>query len=252
MIKYLLLLCAFSLPNILLAQDNISPDRPGEGTNAATVVAPGRFQLESGFYYQHDVNQEGKETTTLLIPNALLRVGLFRNMEVRFGKNYISDGEQAGADGWVIGTKIGILQETADAPALALQTQLTLPKTGSKEYRNAYTQPTIVLLASKKVAPFLGITTNLGVEWQDDDPRARYTYGLSFDFSITDALTAFIELYGTMPEKNADEHLLDYGLSYRFAPNFQLDMSSGSALSDAATDYFVSMGLAWRFKVWGK
>lgn len=249
---YALLTCLLTLPLVVQAQNAISTDRPGEGSNSATVVAKGNFQLESGLYYQHDVNQEGNESTTLLLPSVLVRIGLFNNFELRVNRDYISDGEQLGSDALTLGTKIGILNETATVPAMALQAQLTLPNTGSEVYETNYTQPAIILLISKNINDFLSITTNAGAAWENDDPRAIYQYALSFDMSITDKLIGFIEIYGNLPEGQINEHLLDYGLAYLITPNFQLDVSSGAALTPEATDYFVSIGLAWRVNVWGE
>jgi hypothetical protein len=56
----------------------------------------------------------------------------------------------------------------------------------------------------------------------------------------------FVESYGLLNEASESEHLVDAGFTYALRPNFQLDISGGLGLNDAAIDNFISCGLSWR------
>jgi len=87
---------------------------------------------------------------------------------------------------------------------------------------------------------------NLGAEWSGNTAVPEYFYSLALGIGLADALGMFVESYGTVPEKGADAHLLDAGFTYLVLPNFQLDISGGLGLNDAALDNFISFGLTYR------
>jgi len=92
----------------LAAEDPIATDRPDQ-TESPNVIERGRVQIEGGFLFARDT-REGN-VNTLKVPQALLRIGLLRNVELRIGGDGFvyqgRSGEKGSGNGSVItlGTK---------------------------------------------------------------------------------------------------------------------------------------------------
>ncbi len=231
-----------------LAQEPLSTDRPGEGTDAPTLVPKGAIQLETGFFLQEDQERGGAENTLMKVPTTLLRFGLLDNFELRISEDLLLE-EEVGAGALNVGAKIGIAPEGNVLPALSLSAMLTLPATGSERYQSQFTQPSLKLLMNKSLSEFLGLTGNLGVQWENDQPQAVYTYALSFDLSLADKIGGFVEFYGALPEADDNIHQINYGLIFLVAPLFQIDVASGLAFTGEAPDYYIGAGISWRLDV---
>ena len=89
---------------------------------------------------------------------------------------------------------------------------------------------------------------NPGLEWDGESPYPIFLYTFSNDFSISDRISAFIEIYGFAPQKSKVDHRFDYGLSYLLRPNVLLDFSGGIGLSSNAPNYFFALGFSFRLK----
>lgn len=56
----------------------------------------------------------------------------------------------------------------------------------------------------------------------------------------------FVEYYGVIEDGAPDQHSADAGVTYLLSDDVQLDFSAGFGLNDAAPDFFVAAGVAWR------
>jgi hypothetical protein len=69
--------------------------------------------------------------------------------------------------------------------------------------------------------------------------------------TISDRLGSFVEYYGVIEERAADQHSVDGGVTFLLSEDLQLDISAGAGLNDAAPDFFVAAGVAWRLpRLW--
>ena len=59
-------------------------------------------------------------------------------------------------------------------------------------------------------------------------------------------MSAFVESYGTIPERDDNEYLADAGITFLIMNNLQFDLSGGIGLNKAATDNFISFGISCR------
>src|SRR4051812_42226261 len=116
----------------------ITTDRP-DFTEASSTVGLGRVQLEAGYTYTRD-RFAGTTRVDHSFPEALLRIGLFADwFELRLGQNYHSTRtvfgppteHLSGPDDFYVGTKLGLAEQRAYLPELAVILQATLP-TGTR------------------------------------------------------------------------------------------------------------------------
>lgn len=224
----------------------LSTDRPGEGTDAASVVGVGVGQLEAGIF--REWNGEGSSLT--YYPTALMRYGALDRIELRLSTGLYSNNARS-TTGWLpldLATKVALTEQANGwIPQAALLVGFTLPATGSAEVQSQFTQPRVVLLLNNPINSWLGITTNLGAHWENDSPETIYRYAMSFDFSLSERVGAFAEFYGDLPEASATSHLFNAGFTYLVTNDLQLDVASGIALTDNAPDFYVGGGVSWRW-----
>jgi hypothetical protein len=69
---------------------------------------------------------------------------------------------------------------------------------------------------------------------------------LALGLAISDWLGSFVEYYGVVEEGATDQHSIDGGFTFLLNHDFQLDISAGAGLNDAAPDFFVGARVAWR------
>ncbi|MBL7216812.1 MAG: transporter, partial [Desulfobacteraceae bacterium] len=64
-----------------------------------------------------------------------------------------------------------------------------------------------------------------------------------------DQLGAFVEAYGSiaMNPSNTPSNAVDGGFTYLILENFQVDISGGKGISEAATDWYVGAGFTYRY-----
>ncbi len=77
----------------------------------------------------------------------------------------------------------------------------------------------------------------------------NFNYTANLSFSLTDQLGAFVETYGSiaMNPSNTPSNAVDGGFTYLILENFQVDISGGKAISEAATDWYVGAGFTYRY-----
>ena len=229
------------------SEEPLSPDRPGEGTDAASVVGKGKVQLEAGLLREWE---QREAYVFWQYPTALLRYGIFDRVEIRASSGLVT-GRTAAGPLWSpldVSTKIAIIgQPQGWLPQLALLAGLTLPRTGSDAVQSRFTQPRIVLLMNHSLTSWLGITTNLGAHWENDSPETIYRYAVSFDLSLSDRVGAFAEFYGDLPEASSNDHLFNSGFTFLINNDLQLDLAAGTAFTSGAPDFYVGAGVAVRW-----
>lgn len=235
-----------------------SSDRPGAGSDAASLLEAGFWQIESGTQYSLDRKESANRKYTVedfQIMNSLLRIGLLPNLEFRlaFTYQYFQSGFDEAASPLMgfaplsLGTKIGICEEKGLRPKISASMGVSLPSTGRKEFQVAYVIPAITFLTETTLTDYLSLTGNFGAEWDAEEVQSVGTYAVSADAALSPHWGAFVELYGTVPERGTADHLFDAGFVYLARPNLQFDISSGIAFTEAAPDCFFGVGLSWMF-----
>jgi len=227
-------------------------DRPDQ-TESSDVVPPRSLQIETGFVISNN-RTAMTERVSVVYNTTLLRYGLFENFELRTGLEYRSEKEKildtgnentmTGLSPLYLGFKTKITEEKGALPEIAFLGGVALPYTEKKEFRGLHPSAIMRFAFSHTLSEWLSLGYNLGAEWEETGPG--YFYSVTLGAGLARRLGIFVEAFGLLFPENADEHLLDTGLTFFLLPNLQLDVSGGLGISDAANDYFVSAGLSYR------
>ena len=152
-----------------------------------------------------------------------------------------------------LGAKIRFLDQSGLVPAVAALLAVSLP-TGSSGVTSDGFDPRGALLFQWDLTERLGLVANARFEGptQGTDDAVRifqFRPQLSFEAALGGGWGAFVEYYGEIKSAGKeDEHSLDGGFTFLVNDDLQLDLSAGGGLNQAAPEWFVSAGFAWRFR----
>ncbi len=271
------LLCLFlGSPRILAETDpqELITDRPDQ-TESSRVISPGYFQMETGWTYTTD-DEDDVRIETHEAPGTLLRIGLIDRVELRLGwSGYISEeirdrNLQRAEDGSLtrritsdeteigdaeLGTKIFLWEEQGWIPETALLASVSLP-IGSEKFSSDRFDPSFRFNMSHTLSDRFSLGYNLGATWEseeddegDRDTLSSFNYTATVGIGLTDRLGMFVEFFGDVPfnAQGGPAHSIDGGFTYQLRPNLQFDVALGGGLSDDADDFFVTAGFSVRF-----
>jgi hypothetical protein len=232
----------------LLAQD-ISPiatDRPDQ-TEASYLTPKGWLQIETGAL----IDNQNENIADIIYNTTLIRYGLADNFELRLLQDYLGTSVNntimnKGFSPFGFGAKIGIVNEHGWIPETALIGHLFL-KTGHKAHKANSINPEFRFSFAHTLPNEFALSYNLGAEWDGNNTDATAIYTLSIARSVIGNCSAFVELYGFLPENTAADHRFDAGVTYLIGNDLQFDFSVGIGLNDVAPDNFISLGVSWRF-----
>ena len=229
----------------------IVTDRPDQ-TEASTLVPKGGLQIETGFVYEKDVN-ESITTKNITYATSLFKYGVNDYFELRLITEFLGsetqvDKETASVQGFgplAVGVKIKLADEKGFWPQAALIGHLNL-KSGAAQFEPEYTAGDFRFTLAHTLSDRLSLSYNIGAEWDGESPAAAFLYTLSLGYPVTERVGAYIECYSFFPEEGKADNRFDGGLTFKFSPVVQWDISGGIGLSKNAPDYFLSTGLSAR------
>lgn len=264
--KIIILLFALVFVRQISAQDfgEIVTDRPDQ-TESAVTVPKGTVQIELGTVYESDKIKStsllvpGYTIKTLSIPGVLVRWGILKNVELRFGAEYLSQSidyagnnlllfneTESGLLPLAIGTKIQLFTEKGSRPDAAFIFHLNIPFKKNDPFQSEYVGTDFRVSVAHTLSERFSLSYNLGGEWDGNAPAATGIYTLALGMSIAGNLSGYIESYGFLPQGSEPDHRLDGGFTYLIARNIQADVSGGIGISDISPDYFIGAGISFR------
>jgi len=221
--------------------DPINTERPGFSSSPYTV-APGVFQIESG--YQYLDNGSGSDDHTF--PLLLMRLGIADSIELQlnwpgYSRSDVGGSTASGANDASVGVKWNVSSSDATVP-VALFAALSLP-VGASEFTSDEIDPTLGAFWS-----YSGSLDWFGtVVTTRSNDRTSVTNAVGISFSIDQGTGVFVEYYGTFAEGSGPEHYLDGGITFLASNDLQLDLNAGVGLNGRAADLFFGFGLGYRF-----
>lgn len=241
-------------------------DRP-DFTESTEAVPLGRFQVESGYTFTYD-REGGERIREQTFPELLLRVGVARDFELRFGwggyalteREFQSQSRRdrpispeehiQGADDFELGFKLKIREQRGGLPNLAILGGVTFP-TGSPSVSGGDVDPLLGLLWAYDLTDEWALAGQFIFATPSDEGTRFFqsAASVSLGVSLSDRLGTYIEYYGFYPdaEQSDSSHTVDGGFTYLVNNNFQIDIRAGFGLNEQADDFFTGVGFAWRF-----
>lgn len=257
-----LLLLLSTISTFSYSQDLIT-DRPDQ-TESSVTVPKGSLQWESGFWFEKDtksMNPTNSQIQSLGFNSSLLRYGIFKNIELRFGYNLVQSRILSDISGqWesvststdlepmYAGAKIKLLNESGIIPELAILGHFSIPRLST--ITDSDIASDITLSGSYTLTNSIGFGFNMGSHWSGFGIEYRdWFYSAVLGISHGEKLSSYWEVYGwnyAIALIEGKDVRLDSGITYLLKPNLQLDLSGGIGLSDISPDYFINIGFSWR------
>ena len=244
---------------------SLCTDRPTKSTSPCTVDA-GHWQIESDVYNYTEQDSGGVSTTTHLIGNPTLKLGLTKNWDVELNiapyevakvhdSNVGTRQTFGGVGDLFIRTKVNLLGDDGGAIGLAIEPFVKIP-TAAKPIGNGAVEAGVV-------AP---IQFNLPMNWQLVlDPEAdaladavgpgrhlNLTGLASLSYPVTKTVTLSGEIWGDEnfdPGGHVTQASFDLGAAWIPAksPNFQLDGGVNLGLNHATPGVQAYIGVSQRW-----
>jgi Putative MetA-pathway of phenol degradation len=244
-------------------EDTIVTDRP-DFTEASSTVGLGRVQLEAGYTCFRD-RSGGVRTITQTYPEALLRIGVLADwFELRLGQTYVHSRTTAagattehlsGLSDLYAGVKLGLTEQMAELPEMALVLQALVPTAGETLTADRVLPGFNFLYGWDVIPDLFSAAGSLGANKAvDDDGHSFVVVHQSFTlgYTLTEQLGAYTEWFALYPTSAiapdvGAEHYANGGFTYKVTPDFQLDIRAGCGLNRRATDFFAGAGFAVRY-----
>ena len=248
--KYLPYLFLLALvPTYASAQysETIVSGRPGQSLGALTV-GKDVYQVETGL----NINWVGKgnEKVRNLAEITDIRIGLSERLELSAliqgsgVESIVATGTRydRGISDTQLGGRFNFLQNDGWRPDLALQGRVLL-RVQDEAFRRDALGSDFILAAEWGLTDLLGLTLNLNQTWPGDQTQ-QTAYAVTFNFSLTDRLSSFAEVYGGL----SDGPTVDYdgGVAYLIDDHVQLDASVGWDSTDEQQSYYLDFGISFR------
>jgi hypothetical protein len=238
-------------------KEPIEPDRP-DFTNGPTLVAPGHFQIETGYTYA----RAGSEKSSSL-GEILLRYAFDDRWEARLGLNsydWIDSGvpgerRSSGFEDPFVEVKIRLNDAEAEhrahgVPAMGLLLNTTIP-VGARALTADAWQPSATFALHWDLPAEWSLETNLGYTYAADSGQRfdQLFASASAGFQLSEKVGGFLEGY-ILSKESADgsaTHYADAGLSYLVSNDLALDIRIGAGIDKPHPNWFTGLGASVRF-----
>lgn len=242
----LISLCAASFCQAQEELPTVVPDRPGN-TYGVDVTPLHKLIWDNGIGFESSPG--GAQTITL--NTTILRYGIFENMELRVGTDFLMNKNDAamkptfGINPLYFGTKLKVYEGTGILPSIGLLAELKSPHVGSKELLPAHLAPSMYVLFEHNITNWLGIGYNIGEKWDGKSATPATFLALSLNFSINDKLGAFVETYNNLHPEDENEYMTEFGFTWLVSRRVQLDIEGDLDLKNIGKHYSLGCGISW-------
>lgn len=238
--------------------NEIETDRPGIGQSAYTMEKY-QLQLECGVNYEWNTRTISNVIEDLAYGEIYLRYGLFKNLEVRLSSSYLSDKDylkntngsksQSRMKGFLpfsLGLKSTFCKAQGIRPKTAVLATVGIPFAASSTYQLSRFSLSCIIPMEWNLQENGLLTVNAGVYSDGSTPRTYFFGSASYDYSIRNKWTIFLELYSNYNDQTNGQLATDAGLVYKMKQNLQVDVSYGYGISKNSPNGFVNAGLSYK------
>jgi hypothetical protein len=228
------------LASMAVHADPVDTNRPGFSFTPG-IVAPGRWQLETGYSY----TRLGADEDTQSLPQAELRFGVAERVELFVASlswtNAAVKGDRStGFEDAAVGAKFALGQPSGRT-RMALLLQLGVP-TGDRAFSSQQAEPSAAFVWTRAGAIPLAGTLKLS----RSGGRYQLDNGLKLPFAVGEKAGVFVEWEANLPQEGASTHWLNGGFQWLLGDNVQLDLNGGAGLNARAGDFRLGAGFSYR------
>jgi len=239
-----LLFTLFSLAVRGQQAGRIETDRPDQ-TECPFIVKKGYIQAEMGFNRNHYA--DGLE---YFFPTTLLKIGLWKNLELRYVSIASSSSGISSFKTEAIGFKVALFEGKKWIPRTSIISHVhgdNLNRDESERNLAKHSVGDAVLTMQNDFGRGFGIGYNLGAEFHTNG-SVEGIYRVAPNMNLGQNGYAYIEVFGRVPFSVNVDHWVDGGLAYYINDDVKLDGSIGKSLSNHS-DWYGALGISFRFKV---
>ena len=176
------------------AQDEVEfvTDRPGY-VWGAEVLAHHKLAWENGLCFENTA-----DANTLTLNSTILRYGIFENVELRVGTDFLMTDQGFGFQGigispLTLGVKMMCYEGEGYLPSVGVLAEFQSPHVGSKELLPSHIAPHCYLLMEEILSDRFSFCWNAGLEWDGESATPTTFLGLGVWFFPIEELGSFVE-----------------------------------------------------------
>lgn len=228
----------------LMAQETISPDRPGIG-DGSYIVNPRATYVESGVEY-FNVNSLDQFSLGQIV----FRHGLVQGMELRmllnsFVVQSFPSTTLTGVPDPGVGLKFKLFDKPGSNLRLSGLSSISIP-VGSSDFTTDEWIPSVALAGDLSISPYTTLSGNLGYTFEAGPFPEVWKLTLTPGYALPgDANLGIYAGYAGFYSEGAHEHYIEAGLTKHVEPFLQLDINTG--LDVEGLGVFFGGGLALKF-----
>jgi len=239
------------------SQELIGTDRPTQSA-ATLVLAPGTFQIESGYKFSRSDEDNGNVTDVHGLPDALFRIGVLDGVEARVtmsGWSFRSveamgtESDSRGFNDVSIGAKFAVAEGDGAKPSFSILADVGVP-VGSDGFSNDYVNPKVLALMGGSLSDRWGWTINFGPSFVEENEASAVDleYAVALGAAVGGRASFFAEFYGAwgVSGERLDQHSFQTGMVALLSDNVQIDGRGGVGFVDNVPTWLTGFGISWR------
>lgn len=239
------LVLAFGVCHAQEKLPTVVPDRPGF-TFGAAVVQHNKITWDNGFVFES--TPDGSHNITL--NSTILRYGLFENMELRVGTDFVLlnnglESPSLGVGPLAAGVKFKLNDGHGFIPTVGFLAEVKLPHVGTKEMLPSHLAPAMYAIFEHAIGERLWLCYNAGLEWDGEAAAPKTFLALGFGGSITETLGAYVETYNYLHREDENQYMTEFGLTWLASRRVQLDVECDLDFLHFGKYYALGFGVSW-------
>ena len=246
-------------------EERLETDRH-DFTQSTETVGKGVYQLETGYTYFYNDDQEEIEHSHTT-PEMMVRLGLSDDIEFRVRWDYVwrfvadESSHLEGAEDLRLAFKLRVTDQDGWIPESALEIGTTAP-TGAHTWSTGRMEFGLDYIYGWKICKGWEVYGSTGFATDgfadfgflpEEPTHDRFSImhqSLAVGTELNEHMTLFTEYYGIFTSDLAEDytaHVFNMGLDYYVTKNFVLDLRVGKGLNRDADDLFAGVGGGYRF-----
>ena len=228
----------------------IRTGRPGKSIGPF-VLGHDWVQIQSGLEHKR---LEGERVGENNLLGTVIRFGLDESWEINGRLNYTDTTQRlptynprnSRVNAFNLGFRYNIVNNPQKTiKGLGFQTHFKVAN-DKGEFDSPSLLPIFTLASLIQIHPEIRLISNIGTTFEETEPSPFYFATLNFAHNLNDKWGSFLEIFANRTG-SINRAYLDGGVFFLLNPDLQLDAAFGWGNNQSQTEYFVDIGVSWRF-----